>query len=567
MTRGPDQPGKEGRSNTGIRLARRSLTGLILIGLAAATVAVYWPVRHYGFSAFDDEQYIVANPRVLAGLTKEGVGWALTAFHASNWHPVTWLSHMLDVELFGLNPGAFHLVNLLFHLADTLLLFLVLSRMTGAPGRSGFVAALFALHPLHVESVAWVAERKDVLSAFFWILTMGAYARYAQRPCAGRYLPVFAFFVLGLMAKPMLVTLPFVLLLLDFWPLGRFPPGRNVPDGAGSRIQAPSLRFLLLEKTPLFLAAAASCAVTYLAQEEGGAISGFPLPVRAANALTSYAGYLWKTVWPSPLAVYYPHPGDSLPSWKVIGAAFLLIVLSIGSIRSASRRPWLPVGWFWYVGTLVPVIGLVQVGGQAMADRYTYVPLIGIFIAASWGAHDLFSALRLPRPALPVLAGVALLSLLPPARSQLETWRSDVIALEHALEVTSGNWLVHYNLGLTRQRQGNTDEAIRHYRETLRFEAEAPATRKHLGMTHNNLGAALEESGRTDEAVEHYREAIRLEPNDPLAHRNLGVSLQRKGRHEEAMYHYREVLRVLPGNTEIRDLLDAARSGEPPPAR
>ncbi len=349
----------------------------IISALVLLTVAGFWPSIGNGFVNYDDDEYVTENPHVQAGLTLNGMRWALTATEAANWHPLTWVSHMADRSLFGADPRGHHLSSLIWHLANVVLLFLVLFRMTGATGRSAAVASLFALHPLHVESVAWISERKDVLSTFFWILTLWAYARYANRPGPRRYLLVVAFLALGLACKPMLVSVPLVLLLLDFWPLDRLHPP-----------YWPVVR----EKIPLVILAAASSVITLVAQHRGGALGSFerlPLSMRLENAVVSYAGYLWKTIRPVGLSIVYPHPGPGRPGWQVAGAMALLAAISYGAIRARRRRPYLLVGWLWFLVTLVPVIGLVQVGEQAMADRYTYVPLVGPFVAVVWGAADL----------------------------------------------------------------------------------------------------------------------------------------------------------------------------------
>jgi hypothetical protein len=387
---------------------------LICIFLSAVVLVVFWQLRNADFINFDDALYVTRNSNIQNGITIEGIRWAFATGHAANWHPATWIFHMLDVQLFGVQARWHHLTNLVFHIANTLLLFLVLFRMTKALWKSAFVAALFALHPLHVESVAWVAELKDVLSAFFWMLTMGAYCYYVERPGLHRYLVVVLFFIIGLMAKPMLVTLPFVLLLLDYWPLHRFQQtGSNQRDwdagmipvsgvrfgGEGVRTEEPSdftcrwdfIRPLLLEKVPLFVLAALSGIVTYIVQQKGGAVESgeaLSLTARMANAFVSYVSYIGAMIWPADLAVLYPHP-RSLPAIQVVGSMFLLAAITAAVFAKVKRMPYLATGWIWYVITLVPVIGIVQVGIQARADRYTYLPLIGLFIMAGWGFSEL----------------------------------------------------------------------------------------------------------------------------------------------------------------------------------
>ena len=355
---------------------------LIVILLVAITLAVYLPILRHDFTNFDDDSYITENRHIQSGITKDSIIWAFTSSYASNWHPLTWISHMLDYRLFGPKPMGHHAVNLLFHTLNTLLLLFILKRMTKSVWKSAFVAALFAIHPLHVESVAWAAERKDVLSTFFWMLTMWAYVVYAERPRLKWYFVAVLFFGLGLMSKPTLVTLPFVLLLLDYWPLGRF---------AGDQKKGPGWR-LILEKMPLFAMSAASSVITYYAQQSSKAvisIDRLPLTIRAANALVAYVTYIGKMFWPRNLAIFYPHPGNTIPEWQVVGAFVLLACVTILALGLGRRYPYLPVGWLWYLGTLGPMIGLVQVGEQAVADRYTYLSYIGLFIMLAWGIPDL----------------------------------------------------------------------------------------------------------------------------------------------------------------------------------
>jgi len=432
--------------------------------LTITTIIVYWQVRTYDFINCDDNLYVIENPSVFSGLTFKNVIWAFTDAHAGNWHPVTWLSHMLDCQVFGLNPGRHHLTNLFFHIANTLLLFLILRMMTGALWQSGFVAALFALHPLHVESVAWIAERKDVLSTFFWMLTMYSYVRYVRAPGLERYWPVLLFFILGLMAKPMLVTLPFVLLLLDYWPLGRFNAG-------ASHKNTSAVAGLIREKIPLFVFVAASCSITFFVQKSSGAVRSledFSFTVRLANALVSYGGYLAKMVWPHSLAIFYPHPG--MPSaLKIAGACLMLIGISYVAVKTASKHPYMIVGWLWYVGTLVPVIGLVQVGPQAMADRYTYIPLIGIFIMIAWGIPEAVASWRQKRVCLPVLGIGAVILLSALTWGQAAYWKNSHTLFKHAISVTEKNYTIHYNLGIALFDQGGKTEAITHFAEATRL--------------------------------------------------------------------------------------------------
>ncbi len=435
---------------------------IISLLLSIITFMAYWQVTHCDFTTFDDPMYVTENSHIQDGLTVEGIIWAFTTGHAADWQPLTCISHMADVQLFGLQPGWHHLTNLLFHLASTLLLFLVLHRMTKALWQSAFVAALFALHPLHVESVAWVAERKGVLSTFFWMLTMGTYVSYVARPGLTRYLALLLCFALGLMAKPMLVTLPFVLLLLDYWPLQRLEQkelpqevlkplsrdkkkGKSTPPPVKAPVQPvgrwPLIRPLLTEKIPLFVLAVLSSIVTYLAQYHGGAVGSLevlPLGARIANAFVSYTAYMVKTLWPTNLAVFYPHPG-SWPLWQVLGSVVLLLAITALVIRGAKKRPYAAVGWLWYVGTLVPVTGLVQVGSHAMADRYTYIPLVGLFIIVAWGVPELLKKWPYRKEALIALSALCLLCLFLVTWRQVGYWRNSIALYDHALEVIGRN--------------------------------------------------------------------------------------------------------------------------------
>ncbi len=518
--------------------------------LAAVTLAALWPVLGNGFVNFDDDKYVTGNPGVSGGLTLAGIRWALTSTYASNWHPVTWISHMSDVSLYGLDARGHHLSSLILHVANTILLFLVLTRMTGVVGRSAFAAALFGVHPLHVESVAWVAERKDVLSTLFWLLGIWAYVRQVAAPSARRYALVAACLVLGLASKPMLVTFPFALLLLDYWPLGRW-----CDSGArgGHRRRGSTL---ILEKLPLIALAAASAVITLSAQGSGKAmvaVERFPVGARVANAIVSYVAYLGKTIWPAGLAVYYPFSADRITPAHVLSATVILAVVTTAAVLARRRAPYLLVGWLWYLGTLVPVIGLVQVGGQAIADRYTYVPLIGVFVAVSWGAGDLLA--RLARPplaggpagvsgrwsiaaAVPASLVVVILAAL--ANGQAHTWRDSTSLFEHAVAVTPANAVAETNLGNALFEQGRADEAIRHYQEALRVGPESSIVRY-------NLGYALLTLGRTDEAIPHLEAAVRVKPDFGAAQFHLGLALLDRGDASGAVEHFTRALDVDPG--------------------
>jgi len=537
----------------------------VCLFLIMITLAVYWQVRDHEFVIYDDDAYVTENPHVQAGLTRESLKWAFTTTWASNWHPLTWLSHMLDCQLYELNPSGHHLTNVFLHLANTLLLFLVLKRMTGAAGKSIVVAALFALHPLHLQSVAWVAERKDVLSTLFLMLTLWAYLRYVEGPGLNRYLLTLLLFALGLLAKPMLVTLPFVLLLLDYWPLERYRIG---PSDDDTRATAPapshgkeprSIFFRLLsEKVPFFVLAAGSSIVTFLAQQGGGAIKTvevFPVKIRIANALLSYVNYIGKMIWPHRLAVLYPHPGSSLSMWQAAGAGLLLACLSIATVRAALRHPYLAVGWFWYLGTLLPVIGLVQVGSQAMADRYTYVPLIGLFIIVAWGMFELLERTRHGQILL-VFSSVVMISLLMILSwAQARHWRTSVTLLEHTLAVTQNNYIAHTALGAFLKQNGNIGEAIDHYSKALTIKPD-------FAVGHYELGQALARQGKRQEAIDHYQQAIRFKPNHAAVHHNLAIALASLGKMEEAAEQYAEVVRLQPKSAEAHNNLGNALAGQ-----
>jgi len=540
---------------------RSRLALMVCLFLIVTTVAVFWHLQHHEFVNYDDDLYVTENRHVQAGLTAESVIWAFTTSHATNWHPLTWLSHMSDYELYGLNPKGHHLSNLLFHVVSTILLFLVFRRMTGALWRSSLVAALFALHPLHVESVAWVSERKDVLSTFFWMLTMWTYLRYVEDPRLHRYLLVFFTFSAGLMSKPMLVTLPFVLLLIDYWPLGRFQIEQSGDAGTSKKDQWGAFRcekqhvfYLIWEKVPFFALSAVSSIVTFLAQQKGGAVSSlvaYPLSIRIVNALVSYVGYMGKTVWPHGLAVFYPHPDKMLPMWQVAAAGLSLVLISVIVIRVARRFPYVPVGWLWYLGTLVPVIGLVQVGSHAMADRYTYIPLIGLFIIPVWGLFDLGARWLCGRVVLTISTVGVLSAFMIATWLQVGHWKDSITLFEHALDVTANNPVAHNNLGIALELQGKVDAGVAHYSEALEIKPD-------FAEAHNNLGSALDAQGRLDEAAIHYSKALQIKPDFAEAHNNWGGVLDAQGKVNEAMAHYSEALRIKPDFIEAHNNLGIA---------
>ena len=526
----------------------------VCLFLIMATLIVYWQVHSYEFANYDDDYHVYTNRYVQSGLTIENIIWAFTdgTLISNYWIPLTWISHILDFQLYGMNAGGHHLTSLLFHIANTLILFLVIKKMTGYFWRSAFVAALFALHPLHVESVAWISERKDVLSTFFWLLTMLAYAHYAERPGLNRYFWVLFFFVLGLMAKPMLVTLPFVLLLMDYWPLGRLQLGQSISPGS-IKIQKSSTSLLIGEKIPFFALTAIVSIAAYITQRKGGVVPGMDLDlikIQTANALVSYVSYIGKMIWPSRLAIFYPHP-ENLPIWQVIGAGTLLVSLSVLFVRWGRKYPYLPVGWFWYLGTLVPVIGLVKISNFAMADRYTYVPLIGIFIIIACGIPELVAQWRHRKIWLVTLATVLFTVLMATTWKQVGYWENSITLFEHARKVTINNYVSHNNLGVALYDQGRTEEAIEHYLQALRMEP------KYL-KTYNNLGIALNKIGHTEEAIEYYLQALRIKPDYLDAHYNLGDALIKQDRTEEAIEHYLQALRIKPDYEEAYNNLGVA---------
>jgi tetratricopeptide (TPR) repeat protein len=540
------------------RHVKSSVTySLVCLGLVAVTWAVFGQTLAHDFVNFDDHVYVYGNPLVIRGLSTEGTIEAFTHTHARNWHPLTTLSHMLDCQLFGLNAGGHHLTNVILHSISVLLLFLVLKQMTDALWQSAFVAALFAVHPLHVESVAWIAERKDVLSAVFFMLTLAAYARYARAPSAPRYLLMALLFAFGLMSKPMLVTLPFVLLLLDYWPL------RRVGDQKSDvRTRRPRL---ITEKIPLFALSAFSCIATLFAQSQGpGAIDQLPFLWRLNNAFVSYVIYIWQMLWPVRLAVFYPHPNDRLPLVEVLVAITLLVSISLLAIYWRRTKPYLVTGWFWYLGTLVPVIGLVQVGEQAHADRYTYLPEIGLYIMIAWAVGDLLLELTpgVPRALVGVVAMIAIVSLGVRAFGQASYWKNSETLWNHTLAVTGENDVAHNNLGFLFLRRGELDKAISEFQEALDIRSRSTETHYSLGaaLIQNNLGNALAKKQLWDEAMDHFQEAVRLRPDYADAYFNLGSVLSQQGRTDQAITQWQKALAIRPRDAEAhRNVASALR--------
>ncbi len=515
------------------------------VALALVTLAVFCPVTGFQFVNLDDPEFITANPHVQAGLTADGFKWAWRNEVTGDWHPLTMLSLMLDCQLVGLKPWWPHLVNLLLHAANTVLLFALFNRMTGAMWRSAVVAALFALHPLRVESVAWVCERKDVLSTLFWFLTAWAYVRYAEkqwRVASGQWLVYYGlsllFFALGLMSKPMLVTVPCALLLLDYWPLGRMKPGA-------------SLWRLAMEKIPFFAMSAALCMVTLRFQKQAGgmlSLQNFPLTSRLGNALVSYVRYIEMMFWPRHLAGLYPIRSDPWPWWEVTLAALLLLAVS-ALVLWQRRRPYLAMGWFWYLGTLVPVIGLVQAGNQALADRFTYVPLIGLFVIVVWGGWELAGAWRLAGFA-PVATAAALTACAALTVHQEFYWKDSETFCKRMIDVTSNNYVAHNNLGMA-FGNGKIDDAIEQFQEAIRIKPD------YIDAL-NNLGAALGGKGKYDDAIRQDLGVLRMEPNLATARYNLGVALCGKGQFDEAIVQLQEAIRLKPDYAAAYDKLGMA---------
>jgi tetratricopeptide (TPR) repeat protein len=505
----------------------------VCVLLAVAVFLVFGQTLRYGFITWDDAVYVYQNQVVQKGLTWEGFRWALTYGNIGHWHPLTWLSHMLDCQLYGLNPGGHHLTNILLHTTSAILLFLVLRRMTGFLWRSAFVAAVFAIHPLRVESVAWVAERKDVLSALFFMLTLGAYVGYVRRPSSMiRYGAVVLCFALGLLSKNMLVTLPFVLLLLDYWPLKRV-------SSCSPRVW---LR-LAAEKIPLFVLTVASCVATALVPEKVS-VDHLTFGLRLENAVVSYVTYLWQMIYPSALACVYPNPTNYLPRWQVAGTVGLLLALSGVAWSLRRTHPWLVVGWFWYLGMMVPVIGMVQISYYARADRYTYLPQIGLYLAIVWTAGDLTISWRHGRRILGVGALGVIAALMVCAWKQTSYWRTEEILWERALACTSGNYVAHNNLGYDLAHQGRPAEAIAHYQKALEINPD-------FAEAHNNLGTALLNQGRLEEASEHFHLALDEDPAFAEAHNNLGIVLTKQGRTAEAIEEYRKAIELNPNRAEF----------------
>lgn len=512
---------------------------LIWPALCLLTWCVFWQTRQFDFLHVDDDAYVTLNPNVAGGLTKDNVAWAFTTAYAANWHPLTWLSLMADAQLWGLHAGAFHLTNVALHTFNVLLLYAILWQWTGSRGRAAFVAALFAVHPLHVESVAWISERKDVLSTLFGLLALFAYGWYAKTGLWKWYIGTCALLSLSLLSKQMLVTFPFLALLLDVWPLDRVNSETEVTWAA-------TWRRLVREKVPLFLLASLFCVIAAIAQRQGGAVKEletYPLSIRIENALLSCALYLQKNVWPVDLAMYYPHPGRAISLSAVLAATILLSVLTAVVVKQWKMQPWLGVGWFWFLGTLVPVIGLVQIGDQQLADRYTYIPLIGLFIAVAWGVPHLMTGSVARQYVLPSVATAMVLACAVLSWNQTRYWRNDVALLEHALAVTQDNAFVRDNLGVVLYNQGSIAAAARHFEIAVRIQPNNGELQRKLGLAYFKLN-------QPDKAAVHLEKTVELQPDDGLAHYYLGRIARTAGDAGRAERHLFQAVRLRPDDAD-----------------
>ncbi len=532
-----------------------SIAIAIYLGLAALSFLVFGQTLLHDFVNFDDDVYVYNSPLIQAGLTLNGIAAAFASAHAGNWHPLTTISHMVDFQLYGLSAGGHHATNVLLHTLAVLLLFHVLQRMTGTLWKSAIVAALFAVHPLHVESVAWVSERKDVLSAVFFFLTLGAYARYGRLPSVGRYVMVTVLFAAGLMSKPMLVTTPLVLLILDYWPLRRFEQlaaARRKTKTERSVDKKRQTQQLFLEKIPWLILAAGDGIITFALQKRSaGSLPPLPLLWRAENAIVSYATYTWKTLWPTRLAVFYPHPNDTLAIWQVVLAAIFLLAVTWAAVVWRQKKPYLFTGWFWYLVTLVPVIGIVQVGEQGYADRYTYLPSIGLFLIAVWAIGDI-AAIRLRRRTVTAGAVLIVTALACRAFTQAAYWRNSETLWEHALAVTTENDVAHNNLGYLSVDRGQLDKAMWHFESASRIRSGKLDPHYNLGtaFVEMNIGDALARKGQPDEAMAHFEKAIRLQPDYAGAYYNRGNVLYAKGRIDEAIPDFQKALQFQPSHAD-----------------
>jgi protein O-mannosyl-transferase len=526
------------------------LTKIIISFLLVAFVLIlYWQVSGFEFVGYDDSQYISLSSKKLSA---DSIAWSFRSIDAANWHPLTWLSLMLDYNLYGSNAGGYHVTNLLLHILNTLLLFFLLNKMTGTVYRSAFVAALFALHPLHVESVAWVSERKDVLSALFWLLTMYAYFLYTQKPHVTKYLSVIILFALGLMAKPMLVTLPFVLLLMDYWPLERMRLGQITNDDNSNTEKRP-LPSLILEKVPLFVLTFFSCIITYIAQNKYNAVVSFEhisFPSRILNVFDSYAGYLGKTFWFQNLGVFYPYP-KSFNFTAVTGSILLVLLITALVIMRIKKTPYLAIGWFWFLGTLVPVIGIIQVGSQAMADRYTYIPLIGVFIFLSWGMVHLLSKIKYGKYINLFIAVIFLTAAITVTYHQVRIWKNNFTLFGHAIEFDKEKYIAYHILGYNAAKYGDNERALYYYYQTLKINPK-------YDPAYLNAGNVLQKMGRLDDAMNCYRKVLQINNRSAEAQYNLGIIFILKNKPEEAIIHLTESLKIKPDDADAHNNLGVA---------
>lgn len=550
----------------------RSITIVVYLLLAGISLAVFGQTIRHDFVNFDDHLYVYNAPGIKAGLTIRGITAAFTSPHARNWHPLTTLSHMLDCQLYGLNAGAHHATNILLHTLAVLLLFRVLQQMTGALWKSAMVAALFAVHPLHVESVAWVSERKDALSAVFFFLMLGAYVRYLRGPAIGRYLLVAAMFAAGLMAKPMLVSAPLILFLVDYWPLNRIRDPRSKVRSRRTQSQSRGhgsvVSSLIVEKIPLVVLSVSSGVITFTLQKRAtGAIPPLPLLWRVENAIASYVIYIWQTVWPTRLAVFYPHPNNTLPASEVIVASGLLLAITAAAIIFRVKRPYLFTGWFWYLVMLLPVIGLIQVGEQGHADRYTYLPHVGLFLLAVWGIADVATSRQSTSRIAVTTAAVIIVALASVAFVQTSYWRNSETLWTRALAVTSENDFAHNNLAYLLADRGELDDAISHFEAAAKIRSRKRDKHYNAGsaFVEMNLADALAQKGQSDEALRHYEHAIQLEPNYADAYYNRGTVLFELGRIDEAIADWETTLRIQPTDADAHTWLGNAllRTGSP----
>jgi len=577
-------------------LFRKNFKLLICMLLAVVVIVLFWQVQYHDFIFYDDNLYVTENSHVQKGLNPENLAWAFSATENGFWHPLTWLSLMLDYQMYKLNAGGYHWTNVLLHMACTVLIFLVFFRMTHSPGKSALIAALFAVHPLHVESVAWVSQRKDVLSAVFWFVTMLMYVHYAEKPGRCRYLFVVLFYMMGLMSKPMVVTLPVILLLIDYWPLGRFPAHlyRSIEK---ANFDQASIYKLIAEKIPLLILATAVTVLTFYTEEKIGALKTFemfPLDVRAANAVVSYGAYIWKTFWPVNLAILYPHLGMP-PCRQVVSSGVILLLITVFVFYNVRRYPFLAIGWLWYVLTLAPVIGLIQIGSHALADRYTYIPLIGLFVIMVWGSGHLFCAFEkfckankdvipanpgsksgsntgihyfrifagfLAKPGTSnqgvlqgylffIIWGIALSILAVSTWFQLQYWRDNVLLLQHALRVTERNYVICNNLGVALFQRGKLDEASACFEKTLRIKPD-------YADALNNMGLVMTFLGKADRAEYYYLKTLAVKPDSEKAHNNLANLFADQGKLREAVDHYKKALKINPDDAEVYNNLGMA---------